>query len=260
VELLDKLRLEKQKDIYKTKLKLEPKSGIRQYSSNSNMVGEKEIIRDIKKGYTNGSVEQSNVLKPILNINLLAPIVYTDSIIENIKDTEYILSRIPDNNVVKQILMSELENKIEIIADKAFNTDEVNKVVSEIDNFHVEEDIKYNEKGEMDYSTKSVSLNDITRNKFSYTNNPIFIFNPEYTFIKSKLCKNTASNSMKTLSYNSNTNIPGQHERLEFLDLFESDRKSNIVRSERKLVSNFSAPRDLLEENLKQRLNLTILS
>jgi hypothetical protein len=185
VQLLDRLRVE-EKDIYKTKLK--PKSGlynisrgIRQYSSNSNMGGEKEIIKGIKKGNI-GSVEQSNVLKPILKSKLLAPIVYNDSIIENINNCEYILSRIPDNNLVKQKLISEIENsKIKVIALKGLNS-ELHKVVLETDYLKGKEDYM-----DIQYcgNVRPLSIpEDFTRNNLSYTNIPILTFNPEYTLIK----------------------------------------------------------------------------
>jgi hypothetical protein len=63
-------------------------------------------------------VVQANVLKPILKSKLLAPIIYTDYIIENINYCENVLSRIPDSNVVKQFLMQKLEEPIEITAIK----------------------------------------------------------------------------------------------------------------------------------------------
>src|SRR5947209_12013369 len=64
------------------------------------------------KDYT----QKSNILKPILKTDQLAPISYNASIMENINNCEYILSRIPDSNFVKQFLLSKLlENKVDII-------------------------------------------------------------------------------------------------------------------------------------------------
>jgi len=91
---------------------------------------------------------KSNILKPILKTDLLAPISYNASIMENINNCEYILSRIPDSNFVKQFLLSELlENKVDIIADKGINSEKINNIISNIQNT-VEDDINYNEKGE----------------------------------------------------------------------------------------------------------------
>lgn len=72
---------------------------------------------------------------------LLTPIVYTPNILQHISRCEMILSRIPDNNIVKQFLIKELYNPIHVCATKLSHTDYILKHISQIENYKAEKEI-----------------------------------------------------------------------------------------------------------------------
>ena len=170
-------------DICKTNLKLKSglynkSRGIRQYSTNSKM----GVIKDIQKININ-NIEQSKVLKPILKSRLLAPINYTDYVIKNINYCENILSQIPDSNLVKQFLNTELEQGIEVTATKGINNPE--QIIEAILGFDTV--INEIEKRDDKVIVSSTSLNDIVRSELSYGNVSVFNFREKDIFIKSKI-------------------------------------------------------------------------
>jgi hypothetical protein len=133
----------------------------------------------------NYNVEESNVLKPILGNknNLLAPIVYNDNIKDNIKHCDYVLSRIPENNMVKNYITKELDNKIIVTADLGIRYKEILKVISSIKNYHEEEIVhSVDENGKKTCWSVSTSMN-----PFTHIDNDYSIFNFNYDFLKSRL-------------------------------------------------------------------------
>jgi hypothetical protein len=217
--------------------------GIRHYSSNSNRGCEKDIIRDIKEGYINiNNIDQSNVLKPIFKSKLLAPIVYTDYIIENINYCENVLSRIPDSNIVKQFLMENLEEPIKVTACRGNNSNKVNKAILEFNNivkkceeFEGEEfEVKKGSK----FYVESCYPNDIIRNKYSYDNGSSFRFKPNYIFINSKVYNHDITTNYKTLTNNSIKNKK-MTEEVEYFDIIKIDDKNNHFIIKTMMVNHF---------------------
>lgn len=125
-------------------------------------------------------------IKNIPNDKLLAPITYNVSINENIVHCDYIISRIPSDNIVKLFLIKELES---IILDKAELSDnflDLYKDIREIGNYHHKEyDLKIDKDEIKAYWNIYLSNKDIIRNEYNYDNS--FVFKCNNAFLKSSL-------------------------------------------------------------------------
>lgn len=114
----------------------------------------------------------SPILTPILSYNLFAPILYTPNILFHITRCEMILSKISGKNIVKQYLINELNKQIIVCAIESSHTENMLKHISQIENYDIERGIQHfrDSKGEshtIEY-IKSSTINDITRNDYSY--------------------------------------------------------------------------------------------
>jgi hypothetical protein len=69
-----------------------------------------------KRNYSTQTYINSPILKPVLSAKLLAPIDYNDKILFSLKHCEKIFSRFHENNLVKQFLIREMDNKVIICA------------------------------------------------------------------------------------------------------------------------------------------------
>lgn len=125
-------------------------------------------------------------IKNIPNDKLLAPITYNVSINENIVHCDYIISRIPSDNIVKLFLIKELENIILEKAELGDNFADLYKDICTIGNHHHKEyDLKIGKDEIKAYWNIYLSNKDIIQNENNYGNS--FVFKCNNAFLKSNL-------------------------------------------------------------------------
>jgi len=108
---------------------------------NANRPYSTSIIKNINKENNVALVDYikiTKLLKPILNVQdkLLAPIVHSEAVSNRLQFLQFVLSRVPDSNLVKIWLKMELEqDKIIIYATK---NEKINELLREIINIKIE--------------------------------------------------------------------------------------------------------------------------
>lgn len=124
--------------------------------------------------YSTKSINDSTILKPVLSAKLLAPIVYDDNILLNLKEGNLLLQRVSlldkilatlhDDNTVKQFLMEELNDKKIIVCAKLKN-DLINNYLNEISKI---EGFNYKDGVDSGLNSKSIYRHEIVRNNNCY--------------------------------------------------------------------------------------------
>jgi hypothetical protein len=146
-----------------------------------------------------------DIFNPILKVQdeLLAPIIINDNVSFQMEKIKFILSRVPDSNLVKAWLKMELEtNNIIISAIKNEGIDEsLLKEVKEIKTFEIEEPDMFNN------NPWPIIIQDfykIKRNNFHYDNSckeGLFTFIDAEIKLNEILSKETTKNSLYTCCY-----------------------------------------------------------
>lgn len=112
--------------------------------------------------YSTKSFKDSTILKPVLSAKLLAPIVYNDNILFNLKHCDKIFAALP-NNTVHKFLMEELNDK-QIIVCAEVKNDLINNYIEEVSK------IRHSNKDGVasKVNSKTIYKNEIARNNNCY--------------------------------------------------------------------------------------------
>jgi predicted GIY-YIG superfamily endonuclease len=124
----------------------------------------------------------SPLLLPILKIEdkLLCPIVYTEDILNNIKNIIYIFAKFPNYNIIKLFLNIELEKPV---TNNAMIDDNSINILKSLKQIKIKNIIETAQ-------TITREFNPIKRDENSYNGNSIFKFNNNIVFVNSKLTLN----------------------------------------------------------------------
>lgn len=176
--------------------------------------------------------KNSTCLKPIFLVEnkLLTPILFTSphfSIIPyHIQRCELILSKLPDNNKVKQFLIKEFDIPIIVCASNSSThgepgsyesryTYDILEHVDKIENYTIiREDIKFSSSPNYYNMITSKSINDITRNEYSYNETDFLKFN--HIFLTSHVQINKLKNDK---SENRTSNLSADITHSPFKDI-----------------------------------------